>query len=60
MTVWEAILLGIIQDTFKFFPVSSTSHLVLTLPYRSRFRCFSDYVWFLARVIVVGSARGVQ
>jgi undecaprenyl-diphosphatase len=30
MTVWEAILLGIIQGIFMFFPVSSTSHLVLT------------------------------
>jgi undecaprenyl-diphosphatase len=30
MTIWEAILLGIIQGIFMFFPVSSTSHLVLT------------------------------
>ncbi|MBA4159719.1 MAG: undecaprenyl-diphosphate phosphatase [Gemmatimonadetes bacterium] len=30
MTVWEAILLGIIQGIFMFFPVSSTSHLALT------------------------------
>jgi undecaprenyl-diphosphatase len=30
MSVWEAILLGIIQGIFMFFPVSSTSHLVLT------------------------------
>ncbi len=29
MEVWEAILLGIIQGIFMFFPVSSTSHLVL-------------------------------
>ncbi len=29
MAVWEAILLGIIQGIFMFFPVSSTSHLVL-------------------------------
>jgi undecaprenyl-diphosphatase len=30
MTFWEAVLLGIIQGIFMFFPVSSTSHLVLT------------------------------
>jgi len=29
MTFWEAVLLGIIQGVFMFFPVSSTSHLVL-------------------------------
>ncbi|TVP55974.1 MAG: undecaprenyl-diphosphate phosphatase [Gemmatimonadales bacterium] len=29
MTFWEAVLLGIIQGIFMFFPVSSTSHLVL-------------------------------
>lgn len=29
MTYWEAILLGIVQGVFMFFPVSSTSHLVL-------------------------------
>jgi len=29
MTLWEAILLGIIQGIFMFFPVSSTSHLAL-------------------------------
>jgi undecaprenyl-diphosphatase len=30
MTILEAIILGIIQGVFMFFPVSSTSHLVLT------------------------------
>lgn len=30
MTIFESILLGIIQGIFMFFPVSSTSHLVLT------------------------------
>jgi len=30
VTVWEAILLGFIQGTFMFVPVSSTSHLALT------------------------------
>ena len=30
MTVFEAVLLGVIQGIFMFFPVSSTSHLVLT------------------------------
>jgi undecaprenyl-diphosphatase len=30
VTVWEAILLGIVQGIFMFFPVSSTSHLALT------------------------------
>jgi undecaprenyl-diphosphatase len=30
MNLFEAILLGIIQGIFMFFPVSSTSHLVLT------------------------------
>jgi undecaprenyl-diphosphatase len=30
MSIFEAILLGIIQGIFMFFPVSSTSHLVLT------------------------------
>jgi undecaprenyl-diphosphatase len=30
VTVWEAILLGIIQGVFMFVPVSSTSHLALT------------------------------
>jgi undecaprenyl pyrophosphate phosphatase UppP len=30
VTVLEAILLGVIQVIFMFFPVSSTSHLVLT------------------------------
>jgi undecaprenyl-diphosphatase len=30
VTVWEAILLGVIQGTFMFVPVSSTSHLALT------------------------------
>ena len=30
MSFWEAVLLGIIQGIFMFFPVSSTSHLVLT------------------------------
>jgi undecaprenyl-diphosphatase len=29
VTVWEAILLGIVQGIFMFFPVSSTSHLAL-------------------------------
>ena len=29
MTFWEAVLLGIVQGIFMFFPVSSTSHLVL-------------------------------
>jgi undecaprenyl-diphosphatase len=30
VTVFEAILLGIVQGIFMFFPVSSTSHLALT------------------------------
>ncbi|AFZ47543.1 Undecaprenyl-diphosphatase [Cyanobacterium stanieri PCC 7202] len=30
MSIFESILLGIIQGIFMFFPVSSTSHLVLT------------------------------
>ncbi len=30
MTFWESVLLGVIQGIFMFFPVSSTSHLVLT------------------------------
>ncbi|MGM0554321.1 MAG: undecaprenyl-diphosphate phosphatase [Pseudomonadota bacterium] len=30
MTVWVAILLGIVQGIFMFLPVSSTAHLVLT------------------------------
>ncbi|QDZ40891.1 undecaprenyl-diphosphate phosphatase [Euhalothece natronophila Z-M001] len=30
MTILESILLGVIQGIFMFFPVSSTSHLVLT------------------------------
>jgi len=30
MTLWESLLLGIIQGIFMFFPVSSTSHLALT------------------------------
>ncbi len=30
MTVLEAVLLGVVQGVFMFFPVSSTSHLVLT------------------------------
>ncbi|MFU8812163.1 MAG: undecaprenyl-diphosphate phosphatase [Balneolaceae bacterium] len=30
MAIWIAILLGIIQGIFMFFPVSSTSHLALT------------------------------
>jgi undecaprenyl-diphosphatase len=30
MTIWEAVLLGIVQGIFMFFPVSSTSHLALT------------------------------
>ncbi|CAN5524815.1 undecaprenyl-diphosphate phosphatase [soil metagenome] len=29
MSFWEAVLLGIVQGVFMFFPVSSTSHLVL-------------------------------
>jgi undecaprenyl-diphosphatase len=29
MTFWEAVILGIIQGIFMFFPVSSTSHLAL-------------------------------
>jgi undecaprenyl-diphosphatase len=29
MTLWEAILLGIVQGIFMFFPVSSTSHMTL-------------------------------
>lgn len=29
MAIWEALILGIIQGIFMFFPVSSTSHLVL-------------------------------
>lgn len=29
MAIWVAILLGVIQGIFMFFPVSSTSHLVL-------------------------------
>lgn len=29
MTFWEAVLLGVVQGIFMFFPVSSTSHLVL-------------------------------
>ncbi|TVP47566.1 MAG: undecaprenyl-diphosphate phosphatase [Gemmatimonadales bacterium] len=29
MTLWEAILLGVVQGVFMFVPVSSTSHLVL-------------------------------
>ena len=29
MTLWEAVLLGVVQGVFMFFPVSSTSHLVL-------------------------------
>lgn len=29
MTIFEAVILGIIQGVFMFFPVSSTSHLVL-------------------------------
>jgi len=30
VTTFEAILLGVVQGVFMFFPVSSTSHLVLT------------------------------
>lgn len=30
MAIWIAILLGIVQGIFMFFPVSSTSHLALT------------------------------
>ncbi|MFO7774227.1 MAG: undecaprenyl-diphosphate phosphatase [Candidatus Hydrogenedentota bacterium] len=30
MTTFEAVLLGIVQGVFMFFPVSSTSHLALT------------------------------
>jgi len=30
MTLWQAVILGIVQGIFMFFPVSSTSHLVLT------------------------------
>jgi len=29
MAIWIAIILGIIQGIFMFFPVSSTSHLAL-------------------------------
>lgn len=29
MTAWQAALLGLVQGVFMFFPVSSTSHLVL-------------------------------
>lgn len=29
MTLWEALVLGVIQGVFMFFPVSSTGHLVL-------------------------------
>ena len=29
MAIWVAIILGIIQGVFMFFPVSSTSHLAL-------------------------------
>jgi undecaprenyl-diphosphatase len=29
VTLWEAVLLGVVQGVFMFFPVSSTSHLVL-------------------------------
>jgi undecaprenyl-diphosphatase len=30
VTVWEAVLLGLVQGVFMFVPVSSTSHLALT------------------------------
>lgn len=30
MTLWESVLLGVIQGLFMFIPVSSSSHLVLT------------------------------
>ena len=30
MSLWEAVLLGVIQGLFMFIPVSSSSHLVLT------------------------------
>lgn len=30
MTLWESLLLGVIQGLFMFIPVSSSSHLVLT------------------------------
>jgi undecaprenyl-diphosphatase len=30
LSVWEAVLLGVVQGIFMFFPVSSTGHLVLT------------------------------
>ncbi len=33
MSIWEAILLGIVQGVFMFFPVSSTSHLALLQHY---------------------------
>ncbi len=33
MTLWEAVLLGVIQGIFMFFPVSSTSHLALMQHY---------------------------
>ena len=33
MTIFEAILLGIVQGVFMFFPVSSTSHLALLQHY---------------------------
>jgi undecaprenyl-diphosphatase len=29
VTLWETVLLGVVQGVFMFFPVSSTSHLVL-------------------------------
>ncbi len=32
MAIWIAIILGIIQGVFMFFPVSSTSHLALAGP----------------------------
>lgn len=28
MTIWEAMLLGLVEGVFMFFPISSTSHLV--------------------------------
>lgn len=30
MSLWQSVLLGVVQGVFMFFPVSSTSHLVLT------------------------------
>lgn len=58
MTVFQSILLGIIQGITEFLPVSSSGHLVLT-PFLFGWQLPQDYAWVFNILIQLGTLAAV-